>query len=607
LCILGQFNLAVTPFSYAFALGHPKAEKELTQLLARLDPKDRAHSHRILASFYHSNGQLESALQHCRKAIHESPDDTSNWMTFGQILARVRFTRQIDAGLLADISKAFEIKELDHKHIAGAAISALIHGNNISPLRTAFEHDEDPVSCIYKHLVTGALHDLAEDTLFRRVLSCSLINSPEFEHLLTGLRTAILKLHRSKPDSLSAAYLGLICCLSQQCFLNEYIWIVTPYENEVLGQLVEEILDHANRNHPVPAVTLAIVATYQPLYRLPCSAWIHSCTWPESLADVIRMQVSEPLQEQQLRTQIPGTLPVANDVTEQLRTQYEESPYPRWINLPLQGTPILLEDYISRSVPGLTDAERRQPENPRILVAGCGTGLAPNHLAKHIKNATVVAIDLSLNSLAYAKRKSRKLGLENIEYIQGDILNLGMLEQKFDHINCYGVLHHLNNIQQAWRTLTDQLKPNGTMQIGIYSEVAQRPLHHARQFIDQRHYGSSMDDIRRCRQDITHQVDDELLQRLTESPSFYNMSDFRDLIFYYKKSFVTMEQLQEMITALGLQFIGFQHNDPGVNQRYLQRFPQDPHMRSLTLWAQYEKEYPETFSSFYNFWVRKPG
>ena len=44
------------------------------------------------------------------------------------------------------------------------------------------------------------------------------------------------------------------------------------------------------------------------------------------------------------------------------------------------------------------------------------------------KNSNVLAIDLSITSLKYAKRKTEELGIENIEYIQFDILDLKSLQ-----------------------------------------------------------------------------------------------------------------------------------------------------------------------------------
>ena len=43
-------------------------------------------------------------------------------------------------------------------------------------------------------------------------------------------------------------------------------------------------------------------------------------------------------------------------------------------------------------------------------------------MTSQLMNAEVLAVDLSLNSLSYAKRKSAEPGFSNIEYAQGDIL-----------------------------------------------------------------------------------------------------------------------------------------------------------------------------------------
>ena len=44
------------------------------------------------------------------------------------------------------------------------------------------------------------------------------------------------------------------------------------------------------------------------------------------------------------------------------------------------------------------------------------------------KKFKILAIDLSISSLKYAKRKTEELGIENIEYIQHDILDLKSLK-----------------------------------------------------------------------------------------------------------------------------------------------------------------------------------
>ena len=114
----------------------------------------------------------------------------------------------------------------------------------------------------------------------------------------------------------------------------------------------------------------------------------------------------------------------------------------------------------------------------------------------------MLAIDLSLTSLAYALRKTRELGIGNIEYAQADILKLDTVGRSFDLIESSGVLHHMADPFAGWRTLLSVLRPGGVMAVALYSEIARADIVKARAFIAERRYGSSADDIRRCRQEI---------------------------------------------------------------------------------------------------------
>ena len=88
-----------------------------------------------------------------------------------------------------------------------------------------------------------------------------------------------------------------------------------------------------------------------------------------------------------------------------------------------------------------------------------------------------MAIDLSITSLAYAKRKTIELGISNIEYFHGDI-NTG-IDKKFDVIESVGVLHHMKTI---FRLGSARRAPQtgGLMRIGLYSELARREIVPAR-------------------------------------------------------------------------------------------------------------------------------
>src|SRR4029453_14664497 len=73
-----------------------------------------------------------------------------------------------------------------------------------------------------------------------------------------------------------------------------------------------------------------------------------------------------------------------------------------------------------------------------VLIAGCGTGQQAVMTARRFAGARVLAVDLSIASLCYAKYRTDALGLNNIEYGQADILKLASLGRQFDLIACSG-------------------------------------------------------------------------------------------------------------------------------------------------------------------------
>ena len=114
----------------------------------------------------------------------------------------------------------------------------------------------------------------------------------------------------------------------------------------------------------------------------------------------------------------------------------------------------------------------------------------------------MLAIDLSLSSIGYARRKTQELGFRNIEYAHGDILQLGDIARTFDIIASVGVLHHLADPFIGWRTLLSRLRPGGFMHLGFYSQLARRHVVRARELIAACGYTSTPEDIRRFRQDL---------------------------------------------------------------------------------------------------------
>jgi SAM-dependent methyltransferase len=283
----------------------------------------------------------------------------------------------------------------------------------------------------------------------------------------------------------------------------------------------------------------------------------------------------------------------------QVRGQYEENPYPRWVYAASSPAPISLDEHLRVQFPTAPFQPLGKHDEIDVLVAGCGTGRHPIEVARQYRGARILAVDLSLSSLCYAKRKTPASLAERIDYGQADILQLGSLERKFDLIEVSGVLHHLADPLAGWRVLRSLLRPAGFMHVGLYSELARRDVVAARAFIAERRFQPTADGIRRCRQELLESP----LKTVARAGDFFSASECRDLLFHVQESRTTIPQIKSFLVENGLRFIGFEFA-PRVLQHYRTVFGSDSALRDLDRWHAYETEKPDTFAGMYQFWVQ---
>ena len=117
----------------------------------------------------------------------------------------------------------------------------------------------------------------------------------------------------------------------------------------------------------------------------------------------------------------------------------------------------------------------------RILVAGAGTGDAVIYFAEQLKdtNAQIVYLDFSKTSMDIAKERAKIRGLKNIKWVNDSILNIPNLKLGlFDHINCIGVLHHLEDPDLGLKILKDSLTEKGGMSLMVYATYGSTGVYH---------------------------------------------------------------------------------------------------------------------------------
>lgn len=456
------------------------------------------------------------------------------------------------------------------------------------------------------------LSALAADPLLRVMLQTVPVSTIEFERFLTAARHALLETATieppPRPSDISA--LQFFSALARQCFINEYVFDCDNRETDAVAACRTKLLALLDAKAAVPPFLLLAVAAYFPLYTLPEPRRLLAMSQqPGPVDDVLRQQVREPLEEHALSARVERLTPILHGVSEKVREQYEQNPYPRWVKLPVHGQALHFNEELRRILPLARFTPMPDDRHPEVLVAGCGTGSEPIQVAQSFRGARVLAVDLSLSSISYAMRKTREMGISSIDYAQADILQLDGIRRTFDVITASGVLHHMADPFSAWRTLLSRLRPGGFMHLGLYSQLARKHVIKAREFVTARGYGSTPDEIRRFRRELTEQGASvelrNLSSRLTQTPDFYSTSECRDWVFHVQEHRLTLDQIGSFLSESRLQLLGFELELPVLLQ-YHARFPDDPPGINLRNWARFEADKPETFVAMYQFWIQKP-
>jgi 2-polyprenyl-3-methyl-5-hydroxy-6-metoxy-1,4-benzoquinol methylase len=436
------------------------------------------------------------------------------------------------------------------------------------------------------------------------LLRDALIAQPEFEVLLTRLRAALL-LDR---ELRARAPLDFLCDLALQCFNNEFVFAEAQTESAQVTKLQCEI--EANLRDPGIAAeplmrAVATLAMYRPLHAMSgVDTLLTSEPMSAGIERLIHRSVRNVLEERRLRSGIRAVGGITEAVSQAVRAQYEENPYPRWLSFD-RMPPVAASQWLEVEVPGLQTLNEF-PLPLRLLVAGCGTGVETLGLATQIVGARVTAVDLSLSSLAYAQRMANELGITNVEFRQADILELAEWPEPFDIVYCVGVLMAMRDPQAGLRALVPLVRPGGLLKLGLYSKRARAGVNVAREIIRQQQLPATASAIREFRQYVYTAERDSPLKSLIRWRDFYSMSDCRDFLFHVQEHQFDLPQISAMLRDHGLTVLGMSKQLPRhAVAAYRQMFPRDETMADLQKWDAVEARYPETFLGMYQIWCRK--
>ena len=551
------------------------------------------NAHNNMGNALKDMGKLTAAIESYKRAIKINSSHEDAYRNLGKSLQNVVFTRP-DSDLKSIIHSMLEsANQARPKDIAAAALSLLKLEPAVKEFLSTHVSGED------LQLLERLIANVDEEPLFLKLMTLCPLGDLAFEKILTNARSVLLM--SANNISAAPATLRFLSALALQCFANDYLYHQTDEETKsltILETLVEQAL--LKGIQPSPHWVL-ILGSYKALHQYQ---WCGQLSLTQDLQAVLAMQVFEPQQEHYLKTKIPILKELSDKVSSKVRDQYEESPYPKWIDLGLILSPAPIAKVVKALKVRLADHKIFEVEAPAILIAGCGTGQHSIDTAARFKNAKVLAIDLSLSSLAYAQRKTEALGVQNLEYMQADLLDLGQLNKTFDIIESSGVLHHMEKPMAGWKVLVSCLKVGGLMKIGLYSELARQHIAKMREEIQQLNTETDHIGMKRFRNGVIRSKAPHH-QLIISSPDFHSMGSLRDLLFHVQEHRFTIPQIQHCLTKLGLKFCGFEVGI--ITQDFKRTNPGEDDAYDLIKWHTYEQAHPHAFAGMYQFWCQKVG
>ena len=550
-----------------------------------------------LGQIYKELGQLDHALALTLKSLELKPHNPDAHMNQGSIYKELG---QLDQALAATL-KSLELKPDNPgalNNLKGFIDQLTLNSANAQSLMKAYELlinleviSHLKLSCIFTQIFlrniqeaskfdpiisvdNNALTSLAADWCLRKSLTLLIPPHQDIEHFLMRLRKELLILAANQKP-IKGNLIELTEALATQCFLNEYVYEQSPEEEK----LVKQLIGSASSNQEAFDQYLAIVACYTPLHQLDLNKeWLES--YPNASHEskaLIQSQLEEPREEKRIKASIQGDWEIADSVSLKVQVMYEDNPYPRYRYADF--TDQSLAKNISKII-GIESTKKNlqfsqalvaNNSRPKVLIAGCGTGNQVITSSRY-KNAQITAIDLSSSSLAYAIRKAKDYGMENVEFRKIDLLNVAALGEIFDTIECGGVLHHMKDPAKGLSALSKQLKPGGYIKLGLYSDIARQDIVIARKLIKQRGLKSSADSIRGFRQQVLKGEFKDLENLPSFGIDFYSLSMCWDLCFHVQETRYTTGLLQQLLAVEGLIFCGFIVPE-AIRSNYQQQFP----------------------------------
>ena len=555
---------------------------------------DNINAHNVLGIILQEIGEFKKSLFYLKKSINISPNNLRVINTLLNLLRSIKLSNLSESNSIDLVELfifLFEKDSIDHNELFNNAKNIIFLEKNKIEI-------EKLLNSVSSLLSDPIVKKILNKKLFHLILQKSLIRDKFIEKFLCKIRKEILFCIQNKETHSIKELYDFIVSNAEQSFLNEYV----VYQSEEEINIAHKLMKKIENDKTVNELEISILACYLPLnlsevIKEKLKNYISNSPM---FNDLIKMQIKDPLKEAELKKNINSFDNISDNISKKVRDQYEENPYPRWRFANITPKNNFLSILNNAIRPNKINANNQNIAQ-NVLIAGCGTGQQLVYKTSY-ENSNIVAIDLSLSSLAFAKRKMQELKHNNIEFLQGDILSLNSLNKKFDVIECVGVLHHLKNPEDGLRILLDNLEPKGYLKLGLYSEYARKHIVALREFVKINNFKSNINDIRKFRE-LAKSNKENIFQKINYNFDFYSTSSVRDLIFHVQEHRYTLPKISNLLKKFDLEFLGFTNSI--TKKEYSKIYPQDLKNTSLENWNDFEINNQDIFREMYQFWVRK--
>jgi len=437
--------------------------------------------------------------------------------------------------------------------------------------------------------------NIINEKLFQLIVKKCFITDLDLELYLTKLRRKLLIKFLSKKDNqfFMKIYQFLIV-FAEQNFFCEFIYNETDEEKELLKKLENKI----KKNDDICELSILLISLYKPLnksnyLKLKLDSYISNS---DGFNEFLKYVFHDPNKDKKVSKSLKSLSNFSNETSRLMKSQYEENPFPRWR--------FTLRPMIDNDINEFTNRYSHTSfKKPKILIAGCGTGQQAITWSAY-KDSKIYAVDLSSVSLAYAIRKAEEKNIKNVSFYHLDLLDLELLNKKFDLIISTGCLHHMEKPEDGLESLVNVLKPKGLIYLGLYSTRARSEIEWTRKYIQKRKLDITQDNIKAFRTKILNSKNKNL-QSIRGLLDFFSLSNFRDLLFNYTEHTYDLIKIKKLLENKKLGFISFNEMHPNLIKSFQTHFPNKNELAKLESWDKFEKIYPKTFLGMYRFWVKK--